>query len=113
MLYILGLSAMKALFRFHYHVCQVQQRPLIYLFHSYEGTDDLLPDAIEHSKAVNPYFSVKPRRQKLYRFSAEEKYQLNMQLLSYMCNYKGARPMTASGFFAEHLDIRQNNLLVN
>lgn len=113
MLYILGLSSMKALFRFYYHICQLQQRPLVYLFHSYEGTDDLLPDELKHSKSINPYFSVKPSRQKIYRFSAREKYQLNMELLRYMCNYKDIRPMTATNFFEEFGGQHYKQLVVN
>lgn len=113
MLYILGLPAMKALFRFYYHICQLQRRPLVYLFHSYEGTDDLSAEEIVCSKAVNPYFSKKPARQKIYRFSAEKKYQLNMELLRYMSSYKNSRPMTAADFFAEHNMQHEKSLLVS
>lgn len=113
MLYILGLPAMKALFQFYYRLCQLQRRPLIYLFHSYEGTKNLSPAEIIHSKSVNPYFSDKPSRQKMYRFSAEKKYQLNIQLLRYMCNYKGVRPMTAATFFNEYSTQHHSQFVMN
>lgn len=112
-LYILGLSATKALFRFYYHLCQIQQRPIVYLFHSYEGTDDLSMEELLVSRASNPYFSNKPSRQKIYRFTPEQKYQLNLSLIRYMSGYGNTRPMTAANFFNEYCAQKQSLPLVS
>lgn len=101
LLYIVGLKMMKRIFDFYYQLCTFERRPIVYLFHSYEGTDGLNEDELIKSRSSNAYFSEKPIRQKLYRFSAEEKYLLNIELLRYMTNYRNIRPMTASSFAKE------------
>ena len=89
MLYIFGLEFMKLFFRILLKESISTNKPIVYLFHSYE-----------FSKDINSVYSGSNKHRKsflhnLYISDIKKRYELNLSLIGYMLSFKEIQPMNS------------------
>lgn len=94
-LYVLGLSAMKALFRLLYVESLRTGKPIVYLFHPYEFAAEI-KGARNYDQNVRVH-GLRIRRH-LYRGTPAVKLEWTAELLSYIRGFERARFMTMDAF---------------
>ena len=82
--YLFGLNLMKLYFKILLLEGRKKNKPIVYLFHSYEFTD-------VKSKKIDK----RPFIHRLYVKNPEKRYKLNMDLLRYMTASKDVTVMTS------------------
>jgi len=98
-LYVLGVRAMKLLFRLLYAESLRTGKPIVYLFHPYEFAGEI-PGARDYGKNVRVH-GLRFRRH-LYRGGPQDKLAWTAELLGYIGGFEHARFMTMSEFAAHH-----------
>lgn len=94
LLYILGINFMKYLFRIFLWESLRTGKPVVYLFHSYEFTED---------KINGEKISLEHRVSPLHRFYIKDirkRYDLNMKLIAYMLSFPEVQPLNNSQYLA-------------
>lgn len=87
-LFLSGLEFMKAFFRLLLTEARRTDKPIVYLFHSYEFAHLIHPGS-------------QPLHQRAYERDRCSRYQMNLALLKYMCTFPDVSPMTASLFLEQ------------
>ncbi|MDQ3020668.1 MAG: polysaccharide deacetylase family protein [Bacteroidota bacterium] len=89
MLYIFGLKFMKMFFRILLKESLATNKPIVYLFHSYEFAGDV---KLEDSKRFNLNNSF---LHKFYISDVKKRYELNIRLLKYMLSFDIIKPLNS------------------
>nr|MBP9191667.1 polysaccharide deacetylase family protein [Ignavibacteria bacterium] len=89
-LYIFGLEFMKLFFRILLKESISTNKPIVYLFHSYEFSKDINSVSSDTNNLSKSFLH------NLYISDAGKRYELNLNLLRYMLSFKEIQPMNSS-----------------
>jgi hypothetical protein len=96
-LYLFGLNFMKRFFNLLVKESIKKNKPIIYLFHSYEFTKFTgTPNKNQFNK--NHYRSKRPIIHRVYRSDIVKRYKANLELLKYMLSFDTICPYTGKKF---------------
>jgi hypothetical protein len=98
-LYVFGLWFMKALFRVLYAESRRTGKPIVYLFHPYEFTEEI-QGAKDYSRNLKVH-GLRLRRH-LYRGDAAARLDWNLRLWRFMAGFDGVRFATVSQYAGMH-----------
>lgn len=96
-LYICGFNFMKFIFRMLIKESLRTQKPIVYLFHSYEFSNPVKKSSFVQSDNDKRYSPI----HKLYRFTPEERYQKNLELIKYMLSFNSLHPFTGNEYITK------------
>jgi Polysaccharide deacetylase len=88
MLFLGGVGFMKMFFRLLLFEARIRGFPIVYLFHSYEFTP-------------LTQTGQQPWHHGFYQTDRERRYQMNLELLRYMCSLPEIKPLTAHQFLSK------------
>lgn len=100
-LYLFGLRFMKFIFILLYKESKKTNKPIVYLFHSYEFTK-YLGTTKESDQEIIKTKHKRPLHQSLYISNPEQRCQMNINLLKYMISFDSVCPMTGKEY-VKHL----------
>lgn len=90
-LYLFGLHFMKMFFNLLFKESQKSNKPIVYLFHSYEFCEINRTDTKNSAKQKLLH--------RIYHQDRNKRLKLNLELIKYMISFSEVEPMTARSFF--------------
>lgn len=97
MLYLFGIKFMKFLFRMLLKESLKTNKPIVYLFHSYEFTEYSGRSEISRDKS-DVSRNNRSLIHNLYISDPEKKYKLNFELIKYMLSFDEIEPLTGNNY---------------